>query len=455
MFVKASAATLTLKGPRMAIDGGDSSSYTLKGPDLLFKKEGVKHGEMRINPTFTPAADGLSGTIVYKGGPDNAKVYYKISPADKTVTFTYGELLATPPATPLSISFEINFNAGQFAGGLYVAGSGSPTPIPIVAMDKGAFLHGNSFSLAGHDGVGLTLNPSGGNMTFTDDRKYGGDSITWRLNYPLKPAEKSITLKIDDFKTTPPPVVLKPDGPPADGKWEVIPELTDEFQGSSLDTNKWTTTYGPEWLGRPPSWFNPGSVQVKDGKLQLIAKLEEPPANLKSKGFHTFAVGVAVAKTKVLYGYFEAKAKPMDVGICNAFWFTNVCLTDDKSNLSEIDVFEICGGRGKNERTLFNTMHHWKSPGDDKHWAKFTHWRAPAPLTADYHVYGIDWGKDEIKCYYDGYLYAKYPNTAWHTPLNMLFDNEVNPQWFGTPKITDGFPATFNIEYVRAWRRVD
>jgi len=247
-------------------------------------------------------------------------------------------------------------------------------------------------------------------------------------------------------------------GPPSEGKWEPIPELTDEFSGTSLNAEKWSRGFSPDWpwLGRQPSWFCDSSVQVKDGKLQLIARLEEPPEELKSKGYHTFAVGAVISKTKVLYGYFEVKAKPMDVRICSAFWFTNVCTDKDKpESLREIDVFEICGGPGPYERTLFNTIHHWKSPGDDKHWKMSTEWKTPTRPTRDYHVYGLEWSKTEIKCYYDGHLFATYPNTIWHTPLNMVFDNEINPDWFGVPKTTDGFPATFNIEYVRAWRRVD
>ena len=88
-----------------------------------------------------------------------------------------------------------------------------------------------------------------------------------------------------------------------------------------------------------------------------------------------------------------------------------------------MDVFEIDGGGKKFERNLFTTLHVWENtdPTPKTPWATSVVWRSPVRLADDYHVYSIEWDKEEIKCYFDGYLYAKFPNTNWHYPMPVIF----------------------------------
>ena len=57
--------------------------------------------------------------------------------------------------------------------------------------------------------------------------------------------------------------------PPAPG-YVAIPELSDEFDGSDLDSTKWSKK-DEGWAGRQPGLFDPGNVVVADGHLQLWA----------------------------------------------------------------------------------------------------------------------------------------------------------------------------------------
>lgn len=43
--------------------------------------------------------------------------------------------------------------------------------------------------------------------------------------------------------------------PPPGGKWQPIPELTDEFKGNKLDSTKWHD-HNPGWKGREPGFFS-------------------------------------------------------------------------------------------------------------------------------------------------------------------------------------------------------
>jgi beta-glucanase (GH16 family) len=73
-------------------------------------------------------------------------------------------------------------------------------------------------------------------------------------------------------------------------------------------------------------------------------------------------------------------------------------------------------------------------------------------LADDYHVYGFDWGKDELRFYVDGVLVRSVENTHWHQPLYLIFDSETMPEWFGMPDDKD-LPSTFSVEYLRAWKK--
>jgi hypothetical protein len=79
-------------------------------------------------------------------------------------------------------------------------------------------------------------------------------------------------------------------------------------------------------------------------------------------------------------------------------------------------------------------------------------WEAPWRFADDYHVYGFEWGKDEVKYYVDGVVVRTAENTRWHYPLHLTLDSETFPFWFGMPEDKD-LPSTFSVEYVRAWKK--
>jgi len=80
------------------------------------------------------------------------------------------------------------------------------------------------------------------------------------------------------------------------------------------------------------------------------------------------------------------------------------------------------------------------------------YWTAPWRYAEDFHVYGFEWGREELRWHVDGVLVRTVQNTHWHQPLYLIFDSETMPNWFGMPEDAD-LPSTFSIEYVRAWRQ--
>ena len=143
----------------------------------------------------------------------------------------------------------------------------------------------------------------------------------------------------------------------------------------------------------------------------------------------------------------------MNSGGSSSFWFHEEATPGWST---EIDVFEI-GGKAKGFEHKYNmTLHVYQgshSSADRKeHWEVQQEWIAPWRLADDYHVYGMDWGKDEFRFFVDGVVVRTVENTHWHQPLYLTFDSETMPEWLGMPKDED-LPSTFSVEYVRAWKR--
>ncbi|MEI8376674.1 MAG: family 16 glycosylhydrolase [Planctomycetota bacterium] len=182
----------------------------------------------------------------------------------------------------------------------------------------------------------------------------------------------------------------------------------------------------------------------------------------REEGYHDYTSAALHSTVFAHYGYYEVKAKPMNSAGSSSFWFS----TDydgTQGKVTEIDVFEI-SGKSKGFENKYNmSLHAWKDgprliayvdpdPKANEHLEVAGTWKAPWRLADNFHVYGVDWEKDEIKFYVDGVVVRSVENTRWHYPLRLIFDSETMPEWFGMPKDED-LPSTFSIEYVRAWKK--
>ena len=261
-------------------------------------------------------------------------------------------------------------------------------------------------------------------------------SKIWNLTGPLGPTPKRVTdaYPLSDQQNN--------------GGWVRFEPMTDEFEGKELDRSKWVVG-GDWWKGRPPALFSDKNVTVSDGKLHLTMRKEKLPPEAEKQGYKDYTSAALHTKARTAYGYFEVKAKPMSSAGSSSFWFQ---VEDTPGWLTEIDVFEI-GGKAKGFQRKYNmNLHVFQTPQEKRHWDVQHTWEAPWRLADDYHVYGLEWDKDQIKYFVDGVVLRTVENTHWHQPLFLIFDSETMPEWFGMPKDED-LPSTFSVEYVRAWKK--
>jgi beta-glucanase (GH16 family) len=243
---------------------------------------------------------------------------------------------------------------------------------------------------------------------------------------------------------------------PAGSHWEAIPKLSDEFNGTTLDPEKWQPIQ-PYWKGREPSHFDPANVDVKDGRLELhsttkvdsLVGIADP-----QKDVWVQSACVSSKAPTASYGYYEARVKASKLSMTSSFWF--------QGKYSEIDVVEEIGdptnekSQPESQLMLMNTHYFqggWKA---DK--ATPARWKMPSGAADDYHVYGVWWkDKDTLWFYHDGQKVAEMkPGGEFLEPMWMFFDTEVFT-WYGLPTIEslkDPARNTMSVDWVRSWKLV-
>jgi beta-glucanase (GH16 family) len=258
----------------------------------------------------------------------------------------------------------------------------------------------------------------------------------WTLKGPLTnpPARVSDTLPLSDQANH--------------AGWVKFEPLWDEFNAAALDTNKWAVGLH-WWQGRQPAWFNPTNVVVRDGQLHLTMRREKVPTEFEKQGYTNYTSAALHSVARSGEGYYEIRARPMNSAGSSSFWFQ---VEDQPGWLTEIDVFELSGKARDQQHRYHMTTHVFRTPTVEGHWQAHAEFETPWPVAGDYHVYGFEWTRDELRWYIDGVLVRTQENSHWHNPLFLIFDSETMPDWFGMPQDSD-LPSTFTIDYVRAWKR--
>lgn len=266
--------------------------------------------------------------------------------------------------------------------------------------------------------------------------------------------------------------VLPSSDPTNEGGWVLNEDLSDEFEGTQIDHDKWFVE-GQNgdyyiWKGRPPSQFAPHNVIVKDGKLKLRTQWEpnynfanenyadgnnnDKYGEFEGKPLPITTAGV-LTKKRFLHGYMEVKSKVGNAAITGAFWAIGY--------EQELDVYELMGNPKIDGNIKANsylaTAHDW-SPPAVRPTKVFNHIeKLPFRTADDFHVYGAEWGVDYLKLFIDGKIVHQFTQddvgTDWvlNNPMEVWLDSEIF-KWLGLPH-KEELPVDFEIEYMRVWQK--
>jgi beta-glucanase (GH16 family) len=215
----------------------------------------------------------------------------------------------------------------------------------------------------------------------------------------------------------------------------------DEFNGATLDTNKWDYRMGTRYW----SAHRPQNVSVSDGKLQLIGK-KQAADGLK------YTCGGIISKQTFKYGYYESRFKvPVGAGWHTSFWMMkngNPINTVDAGIVQELDV---CENDSVNLRSYGVNVHRWMP----KPHVGMGHKNVPTPdLSADFQVWGCEFTPETVKYYFEGKLVQtvdakKFPHAVQSIWLTMI----ASP--LGKTKAVDDtkLPAVAEYDYVRFYEK--
>lgn len=235
---------------------------------------------------------------------------------------------------------------------------------------------------------------------------------------------------------------------------------SDEFNGSAIDTNKWTTCFWWDNNGctivtnHELEWYQPGNVLVSDGTLKLQARKSSP---IQATNGHTYnyTSGIITTGPKTwdtgnspkftfTYGYVEFRAKvPRGVGLWPTLWL----LPATMNSLPEIDIMEILG----NDPTTMHMHFHYQKNGQEAD--DGVSWVGP-DFSTDWHTYAVDWEPNAIIWYVDGVERRRFTDTAYipKEPMYLLANLAVGGDWPGSPNAQTAFPSNLEIDYLRVWQ---
>lgn len=271
---------------------------------------------------------------------------------------------------------------------------------------------------------------------------------------------ESTNTVIDPTIAEPPSAVA--DVPESD--WALV--WSDEFDGSAIDSSKWTHEINCEGGGnqeRQCYTDDPANSFVSDGILNIVAM--PTPADSGLPLPYTSARLNTRYKADFTYGRFEMRAKmPFGQGTWPAFWMLP---TDEVyggwPRSGEIDIMEAVNlktvdAEGNVFGDIVGTTHYGNVWPDND----FTHrYYTPASNPADgFHTYAVEWQEGEIRWYMDGYLYATQRESVVRTlgdgtPVGLSHRGWFVPQFnpvtgemenlYGAPPFNQAFHLILNL----------
>lgn len=145
--------------------------------------------------------------------------------------------------------------------------------------------------------------------------------------------------------------LAKPPEPELGKRWVINNAYSDEFNGNNLDKTKWLDKHRT-WKGRPPAMFEPTTVSLENGNMQIKNKMMEKP----NKKFSIAGGAVQSIGQTAYHGFYESRFKASRINMSTTFWLSNRNVPyEGKNHLGqdcdndgwsmELDIVEAIGGK--------------------------------------------------------------------------------------------------------------
>ncbi len=276
-------------------------------------------------------------------------------------------------------------------------------------------------------------------------------------------------------------------------------DWSDEFNGSALDSTKWSYMIGTGaeysgdgWGNNEKEYYTEGeNASVSDGNLQITArKLEDSEkANYSGKSYTSTRLwtmddsanrgGEKTTKYSKMYGRIEARIKITSdstdsTGLWPAFWMMPA--EDVYGTWAASGELDIMEARGSNTGSVDGTIHYGSQwPNNKSNGGSYNKSSSLAPYdadftTAEYHTYAVEWLPGEIRWYVDDQLFYKTSNWYSTTENNatdftypapydqnfyILLNLAVGGNYDGGALSDSWNEANMYVDYVRVYDLLD
>ncbi|MGO9467267.1 MAG: M64 family metallopeptidase [Isosphaeraceae bacterium] len=231
--------------------------------------------------------------------------------------------------------------------------------------------------------------------------------------------------------------------PPAKPGWALV--FDDEFDGDTVNTTKWNLhdPWGRERNHELQAYVE-DAFETKDGVLRIRAEKGKASYDGRERAFRS-GMMTTYQKFSQQYGRFELRCRvPVGKGLWPACWL----LPEPIGWPPEIDILEILG---HDTKTAYFT-HHWQQArGSYK--SDGGKWSDQKDFGKEFHVVAVEWTPQEIRWEVDGKERFKSTKEIPRKPMYLLLNLAVGGDWPKSPDERTAFPAFFEIDYVRVYKR--
>jgi len=285
---------------------------------------------------------------------------------------------------------------------------------------------------------------------------------------------------------TPPPSTTTPTTPPPSSVGPVpgVPggftlAWSDEFDGSSVDTTKWSNK--ETWQGSPgfvndsEAWLpypaTSTNLTVADGALTLKARREA----LATSNGAAMTTAMMTSRDKYntfTHGVVEARVKlPTGKGLWPAFWLIgNGTGASGWPKTGEIDIFEYVNNASGGIGRMYSSVH-W---GDIVNGSIASHYASSKSVASpwwgdgQFHTFSLHRTSNFLRFYIDGVQvmqlspgelvpdYAKpipAGGALFDDPMHVRLSLEVGGPWAGQGYSPSQYePGDMVVDYVRSWK---
>lgn len=238
---------------------------------------------------------------------------------------------------------------------------------------------------------------------------------------------------------------------------------SDEFDGSRLDTARWSYDGARNkqgWHNEEQQYYaagRPANLRLGGGQLTIEARLERlDPIRYPDWGGQNYTSARIFTNRAWTHGFYEIRAKlPCARGTWPAIWMLPEKL-DKWPDDGEIDIMEQVGAE---PHLIYATLHS----------GRYNHvlgtqrgaQRLLATSCSQFHRYQLDWRPDAITIGIDNHAIMRVrravgdrkPEWPFTTPYKLILNLAIGGNWAGKKGIDDSaMPQRMVVDYVRIWQ---